>query len=446
MNELPQFVRNRLKAQQGAAEHPDADMLNAFAEHVLTGRERERVLAHLSVCAECREIVALVSPEPQLTQPAAKPARAWLSFPVLKWGVIAASIIVVAAAVMLRDRRQEVLPAELQVHTRPAPSPANGGAQSGTSPETSKEESRATDDSTTSESIAKEEARADQSRTPDSDSRSRIAKASAEDKQETANPLGGEVRPMPPVVAQQRSTERPTAFSAGAQQQKVQSSPGNVEGIAAAAPAPPPGDFDRSQLRASQQREIPTQAAPPAQSLNTVEEPDERAALRRKMIDQAGYGNVAIPDRAQAHDLAKSQKSDRHAVSETVEVTAAAPALAAGFVTPAPARFRVEEGKLLRLSEADGAWQPVALPPAFITSFATRGTAVWAAGRSGILFRSHNAGRTWTRVPVVINGKPLESDIMHVEIDELGGVSLFDAEGNVWHSYGGRDWRHVPSK
>jgi hypothetical protein len=39
--------------------HPDAEMLNAFAEQALGQGERDRVLLHLSVCGRCRQIVSL---------------------------------------------------------------------------------------------------------------------------------------------------------------------------------------------------------------------------------------------------------------------------------------------------------------------------------------------------------------------------------------------------
>lgn len=39
--------------------HPDAESLSAFSEQVLGERERGEVLAHLAVCARCRQVVAL---------------------------------------------------------------------------------------------------------------------------------------------------------------------------------------------------------------------------------------------------------------------------------------------------------------------------------------------------------------------------------------------------
>jgi len=43
--------------------HPDADQLSAFIEQALPMHEREQMLAHLAVCPECRETVALSLPD-----------------------------------------------------------------------------------------------------------------------------------------------------------------------------------------------------------------------------------------------------------------------------------------------------------------------------------------------------------------------------------------------
>jgi hypothetical protein len=40
-------------------QHPDTDQLNAFLEHALPLHEQEQTLAHLAICADCREIVYL---------------------------------------------------------------------------------------------------------------------------------------------------------------------------------------------------------------------------------------------------------------------------------------------------------------------------------------------------------------------------------------------------
>ena len=40
-------------------QHPDADQLNAFVENALPLHEGQQTLAHLAICADCREIVYL---------------------------------------------------------------------------------------------------------------------------------------------------------------------------------------------------------------------------------------------------------------------------------------------------------------------------------------------------------------------------------------------------
>ena len=61
-------------------QHPDPDMLSAFAENVLPEHERLRCLAHLAECPACREVVYLVQ-EPLPAEPlppvAAEPVSFW---------------------------------------------------------------------------------------------------------------------------------------------------------------------------------------------------------------------------------------------------------------------------------------------------------------------------------------------------------------------------------
>jgi len=72
--------------------HPDADEIGAFVEHALPAHERERMLSHLAVCAECREIVALSLPEIEEPAPAvpADVRKPWWSGWMLAWPIGAA--------------------------------------------------------------------------------------------------------------------------------------------------------------------------------------------------------------------------------------------------------------------------------------------------------------------------------------------------------------------
>ncbi len=114
MEHVPKIVRARLQraAPPIAEPHPDADLLTAFAEQSLSGRERDHVLEHLARCGDCRDVVALALPatESAALAPSHSPARiGWLSLPVLRWGVVAAGVVLVTSVGILQyvQRHQE---------------------------------------------------------------------------------------------------------------------------------------------------------------------------------------------------------------------------------------------------------------------------------------------------------------------------------------------------
>jgi hypothetical protein len=109
MADVPNIVIRRLasgKVHTAALElHPDANLLAAFVEQSLASRERVQVLDHLAQCFECREIVALAVPELATANVLPRPVPGpWLSWPVLRWGAAIACVVVVGAAVTLRER------------------------------------------------------------------------------------------------------------------------------------------------------------------------------------------------------------------------------------------------------------------------------------------------------------------------------------------------------
>jgi hypothetical protein len=86
-----------------SGQHPDADQLSAFVEHVLPAHEQEETLAHLAVCSACRSIVALSLPAVE-EQPTPRPVRRpWLSGWNLVWSGSAALAAMVLVGVLLRN-------------------------------------------------------------------------------------------------------------------------------------------------------------------------------------------------------------------------------------------------------------------------------------------------------------------------------------------------------
>ena len=91
--------------------HPDAQMLSAFAEQALSAKERSEVLEHLAACGRCREIVALAreaaGAEIAPARPGVVRSRAWWR----SWGLALAPLATVAAttviAVYVHEREVE---------------------------------------------------------------------------------------------------------------------------------------------------------------------------------------------------------------------------------------------------------------------------------------------------------------------------------------------------
>src|SRR4051794_38938650 len=112
MADLPKIAQARLRSQQAAADsgiHPDANLLSAFVEGSLAASERSEMFAHLSNCADCREVVALSLPEldASMVQRSAAPATSWITnLAMMRWTAVAAAIVIVGAAVMLMNPKQ----------------------------------------------------------------------------------------------------------------------------------------------------------------------------------------------------------------------------------------------------------------------------------------------------------------------------------------------------
>lgn len=121
----------RDKASPGEA-HPDADLLTAFTEHSLAEGERARVMEHLARCGDCREVVALALPDVEAVavRGSVTAARNWLSWPVLRWSVVAAGILLVASVGVLQYQQRHQPSAALNAKLIPQERISDTAAQS----------------------------------------------------------------------------------------------------------------------------------------------------------------------------------------------------------------------------------------------------------------------------------------------------------------------------
>lgn len=130
MQNVPKIVQARLQrtTPDAAQAHPDADLLTAFAERSLTESERALVTEHLAHCGDCRDVVALALPATEAVAISSTRAarNAWLSWPVLRWGVVAAGIVLVTSVGVrqYKQRTQQnaaLVSSVMTRHETPAP-------------------------------------------------------------------------------------------------------------------------------------------------------------------------------------------------------------------------------------------------------------------------------------------------------------------------------------
>lgn len=87
-----------------AGMHPDADQLSMFVEGATTTRERERMLAHLGECGQCRKAVFLMQPHKETQAAMATPVKGslWRRLLPVALPVAALACAVVAVLIYLR--------------------------------------------------------------------------------------------------------------------------------------------------------------------------------------------------------------------------------------------------------------------------------------------------------------------------------------------------------
>ena len=105
MPELSDLLRQRLALGESANGHPDADTLTAYTEKLLSSPEWKRVLEHVALCSQCREVIALsveaASPTPEVAViqlPSKGKRRIWA--PVFGLAASAAAMAVIAVLIV----------------------------------------------------------------------------------------------------------------------------------------------------------------------------------------------------------------------------------------------------------------------------------------------------------------------------------------------------------
>lgn len=427
MEQLPNIVRERLKVTAGG-DHPDADLLTAFAEQSLPERERAGVLLHLSRCADCRDVLALAVP-PVTTPGALDTARphSWFQWRVLRWGAALACVVIVGSAVLMRrdlmmeSRKaaavQEDSGAEQLAYQRlEKPASVATRAQEGTVP-TPEEKGNAL-----YKAITPPHARAPKPAPPPAAAPLESSNTPFRSKKLAVGGLGSGLGNERVVIAgqlpQRNAVTAPAAPSAY-EADKVAAQPvqrkdeaiaatvnGTVQVSAAAAPV-------QAEVGGSSEdkREAPGKAkAPSGAMLDTM-------SSSIGAVDHGTYSGETLGQKVERATRAKNLPATRWTISS--------------------------DGQLQHSTDAGRTWQPVVVAEkASFRALSANGPDVWVGGAAGLLYHSTDSGANWVQVKPTSGAASLTGDIAAIEFTDLRQGKITTANGEAWITQdAGQTWQ-----
>jgi hypothetical protein len=442
MSEVPKIVYDRLRAAQPQGSHPDADVLTAFAEQSLSDGERENVLAHLSACQDCRETIALSFPaleivaQAEMPIPASAPAvpthRNWFAWPNMRWATLAAAVVVVASALVLRPGKGTHNSTVASV-SRKAEAPVSTPKEVPAETESAAPSSTQPTPSVSADHAARTIARAYQEKA------GRIEAPGAPDLRVHEDSVVAGLKKQAPGPARAAGT----VVRGNVLSDIKRDDTGEADKLALNVPAAPPSSpvggavpSSRSVGAASETVEVDGERGAPAQA------PTEERLLAENRVEPAAIQKAKAP----STDEAKRQVTPR----ARTEALGASSNYAVHFDAPVSALWRLSEGMLQRSIDSGSTWATVLHPDQKLLCRAVRGNEIWAGGQAGTLFHSFDSGNTWTQIhPSFVSneklsvgeGQPLTADIVSVEFVGSGAVSFITSQKESWMSLDtGRTW------
>ena len=452
MEKVPQIVSERLRAALSAVGHPDADVLTAFSEHSLRKAERAAVVEHLARCGECREIVALALPATESVQQTVRPASStWLTWPVLRWGFIAAGVVAIASFGVMRYQRQASTKGYQTAIPEAASKEAKNLPPSPTSPEPMENADKAA---------------AAPSSTPANRKVLSSSSAGSAPLPEMPPPaLGGPVQPKRAVVGGTLAHGPRVQWqqNANVQQQAIQAPGKQLRGIPQNLPASPNSETVDVESAAGAVSTIADSSA--------VQNKIDRQALQHGLTDtrversKPAAATVATASQPMVafsapNSPAKAQLTRQVTVSSNTTVRwtiSAAGSLqrsldqgtswqdidvdspsAMGGAGVASMRAPTKAKEL----DADSLAKKGVSTPLVFRAVASNGPDVWAGASGGFLYHSSDSGGSWTRVVPSASGVSLTGDIVSVEFVDTQHGRVVTSTPEVWTtSDAGQSWQ-----
>ena len=390
MENIPKIARERLSTGSPVT-HPEANVLAAFSERALKGRERAGVVEHLASCAECRELVWLAqAPAPDVPVNIRKVS--WYSLPALRWATAAAVVLVVGGAVLLKHQ--------------PSATPARTVAQV-----------------TAPEQLEKEPAKTPGATAPvQRELESKKDVPEAHKKVMALSKVAG-ASPRPAETTRPRSAP---LDATGANISSLTSD--QLEARASNVPAPAPnkevaGDKQGPEKSAAENVEIA--AAAPAISAET-----EAVTKAKQPAATARAAPPSPPVTLRTNAVYDGTRADGRAYTTLQKAAFPRWGLAA-------------DGALQRSLDGGRDWERVIVAPgAVFRAISSSGTELWAGGAAGLLYHSSDAGQHWTRVKAVSGDETLNADITAIEFSDLQHGKLTTTDRQLWiTSDAGQSWQ-----
>ena len=409
MQNVPQIVRERLRATPAVVNHPDAEILTAFGERSLLKPERADVLAHLASCADCREILALALPAidtGSVVPVSVSVRRSWLTWPAFRWGFATAGVALIALGVVEFEHHRPANSAA--VATQLAPSP-----------------------------IATE-MKKEVAASPDLEPTQKISERTASLAKKALDKLAGKPRPqLQAAESQPRNPNQaePSQLMAVAKLQTPKASAFTSQTVEVQAQ----GASLDAQTADSQIAKASPASGSAEQFLGYNSGPLTRAKPADVEPVQAGAASILATPRWSITAIGGLQRSlDQGKTWQDINVNAPAAPLVAGApgiggsVTTTSVKQNAIGAPLAG---------KVSVTPIFFRAVTAAGNDVWAGGSNAALFHSIDGGNHWTRVFLSPSNAVLTGDILSVEFSDPQHGTVVTSAPEIWITTdGGQTW------
>jgi hypothetical protein len=437
VSELPQIVKQRMAAMP-PQEHPEANLLTAFAEQALRPEEREQMLVHLAACADCRDVVALASPDievpgVQSSSPIVPQPTGWQF---MRWGTLAASMAILAVVILVRaPELNQRSPDYTQTRSVPAPTPSqaaeeppqSGGGGGGAG-------GRTRDKNEVAAIGNRPETQADTSSRGYFEAAPGRAAQPLKRKSAEAGATAGVNPPSPaPAAPLYDAQSVPSQAPGGSTQTYAALSKPRKD---AAEPTSADDSFQSDGEGLNESRSAAKTASRPVVAMSAPPPPPaaqpEVAAQMEKQDSKSRAENEYA-----ASGASLSAANDKLETSQTVAAETAPAETKDKKLSDADVaawRWRARDG-LLQRSRDGRTWEEVKIAEGVrVSSVTVSGRSVWASG-GGMLYHSKD-GATWERSNGAFGGA-----VRELEFSSFLDGRLVTANGEIWVTRdGGRTW------